>query len=225
MPSNDSFEFDYTPGYQKPTHEYGAPYGDEFHAEVVYELLLSMQGYTQRGITLAAGQGMIPTGTILARCSGNGKWYQYSSGATDGRGVALGVLRDSRDTGGSGYASLAAYNSASSSFGGWSSGVTLAGGAITVFPASPAGKTAADCQANLVYRGILNANLVSGTDTISLVSGTGGGVSTPLLATLGARVMPFGAPQAGAAFPGGPMDGEVGSPAGLQLGGQNAFIF
>ncbi len=189
MAANDSFEFDYTPGYTKPTHEFGATFGDEFHAEAVQELLLSTAGYTQRGVTLAGGNGVLPTGTVLAQNTTTGKYVAYSAAGSSGTNVALGVLRDSRDTGGS---------------------------------SSPSGKASTDCQGNLVYRGILNANLVSGTDTTSLVTGTGGGVgsgASGAYTQLKARVVAFGNGVAGGAFPGGPMDGQTGSP------GTNAFIF
>ena len=184
--ATDSYEFDYTPGYTKPTHTYGAEFGDEFHAPAVQELLLSTAGYTQRGVTLGGGSGVLPTGCILAKKTSDGKYYAYTSGASDGTQVAIGILRDARDTGGS---------------------------------SSPSGKVSTDCQGNLVYRGILNANLVSGTDTSSLVSGTGGGVSVQTAAVLGARVVQFGFGVASGAFPGGPMDGTA---SGV---GTSAFIF
>jgi hypothetical protein len=216
MPSNDSFEYDYVPTYTKPTHEYGQSFGDEFHAEAVQELLLSMAGYTQRGVTLAPGQGVLPTGTVLSRATASGYYYAYNSGGTtDGRQTPIGVLRDSRDTGGTGYASVAAYNAAT--------GLSInASGAVQSFPASPAGKVATPALGNILFRGILNASLVSGTDTASLVSGTQGLASTTLTA-LGARVTQFGGGVgSNIPFPGSPMDGVPvsGTPAGV-----NAFIF
>lgn len=223
MPANDSFEFNYTPGFTKPTHEYGTPFGDEFHAEAVQELLLSTAGYTQRGVTLAGGQGVLPTGTVIARHSASGKWFIYQSGATDGRQTPLGILRDARDTGGNGYSSVAAYNAAYLAAYPASSGtptITLSGTATT-YTASPAGKAITDCQGNLVYRGVLNANLVSGTDTSSIVTGTGGGVSAQTTTAMGARVLAFSTPAVGTPpFPGGPMDGNPGSTQGV-----NAWIF
>jgi hypothetical protein len=221
LPANDSFEFDYPPGYTKPTHEFGQPYGDEFHAEAVEELLLSMAGYTQRGVTLAAGQGVLPTGTIIARHTASGRYFAYQGAATDGRGVALGVLRDGRDTGGQGVASLAAFNTASGTAANPDS-ITLAGGAV-VFPASPSGKVATDALGNMVVRGILNANVVSGTDTTSLIANTNGlGSGTgQAMAQLGARYAAWGGPVGTGTFPGGPMDGNPsGGPTGV-----NAFIF
>lgn len=196
MPANDSFEFDYTPGYTKPTHEFGQPFGDEFHAEAVEELLLSMAGYTQRGVTLAGGNGVLPTGTVLGKVTASGKYVPYTAAATFGAGsnTALGVLRDGRDTGGT---------------------------------SSPAGKPSTDCQGNIVIRGILNANLVSGGDTTGLVSGTGGGVGSATLTALGARILQLGGAitPATAPFPGGPMDGQFTATAGVQITGVNAFIF
>jgi hypothetical protein len=102
MPLNDSFEFDYVPGYTKPTHEHGTPFGDEFHAERVDELLASMVAYRQRGVTLAGGQGVLPTGAVIARQTANGKYYIVAPAASDGTQTPLGLLRNGRDTGGTG---------------------------------------------------------------------------------------------------------------------------
>jgi len=227
MPGNDSVEFDYTPGYVKPTHEYGAPYGDEFHAEAVQELLLSYAGFTQRGVTLAAGQGVLPTGCIIARHTASGKYFSYQAGATDGRQTPVGILRDGRDTGGPGAASLSAYNASTNSVN--PDGITLAGGSI-VFPASPAGKVSNDALGNMVIRGILNANVVSGTDTTNVINGSGLGSGTgQAMVLLGARFVPYGGAVSGvpAPFPGGPMDGVPPTAAGtVPTGvGVNAFIF
>lgn len=212
MPTNDSTEFDYIPSFTKPTHEYGAPFGDEFHAEAVQELLASTAGYTQRGVTLAGGQGILPTGAVLARHTASGLYTLYQAGANDGRQTPIGCLRDARDTGGTGGTTLTGPN-----------GQTYAqGGTATTYAASPAGKAATPSQANLVYRGILNANLISGTDTSSLVTGTGGGVSSQTVTSMGARVIAFGLGSTGtSAFPGGPMDGIP--QGGTQ--GVNQFIF
>jgi len=221
MPANDSFEFNYTPGYTKPTHEFGQPYGDEFHAEAVEELLLSTQGYTQRGVTLAPGLGVLPTGTILARSTSLGLYFPYLGTATDGRGVAVGILRDSRDTGGSGYTSATAWQTAT--------GLTL--GDTTHWPSStstsPTGKIPTASLGNLVIRGILNGNQISGTDTTSLVSGTAGGVSSTVITALGGRLVALGGSVAGqpAPFPGGPMDGQYTATSGVVTTGVSAFIF
>ena len=228
MPANDSVEFDYPPGYVKPTHEYGAPYGDEFHAEAVQELLLSMAGYTQRGVTLAAGQGILPTGCVIARHTASGRYFAYNAAATDGRQTPVGVLRDARDTGGPGSASLSAYNANTNSVN--PDGITLAGSAGTgLFPASPAGKVSADALGNVVVRGILNGNVVSGTDTTNVLqNGIGSGAGQALL-LLGGRYVPWGGGVSGVPnnFPGGPMDGVPPTASGtVPTGiGVNAFIF
>jgi len=96
--TNDSREFDYIPSYVKPTHEYGKQLGDEFHAPIVKELLASYARFTQRGVTLAGGQGVLPTGCVLARKTTDGKYYAYSAAGSTGLNVALGLLRDARDT-------------------------------------------------------------------------------------------------------------------------------
>jgi hypothetical protein len=228
MPSNDSFEFDYVPGYVKPTHEYGQGYGDEFHAEAVQELLLSYAGFTQRGVTLAAGQGVLPTGCVIARHVASGKYFAYNAAATDGRAVPSGVLRDSRDTGGVGSASLSAYNANTNGVN--PDGITLAGSAGTgLFPASPASKAPVDSLGNMVIRGILNGNLVSGTDTTNVVANGLGSAAGQAILLLGARYVPYGGAISGvpANFPGGPMDGVPPSSAGVVPTGVgvNAFIF
>lgn len=211
MPTNDSFEYDYQPGFTKPTHEYGTPYGDEFHAEAVEELLASVSaGYTQRGVTLLGGQGVLPTGAILARESTSGCYVLYKSGGSNGVGTPLGILRDGRDTGG---------NGGTGPLTGPNGNVTLTGG--PTFSASPAGKAATLCQANLVYRGVLNANLISGTDTASLVTSGPQGVSTTTVTNLGGRIVQFGG-GGSTFFPGGPMDGNV---SGATATGVNQFIF
>jgi Bacteriophage lambda head decoration protein D len=228
MPSNDSYEFDYPPGYNKGNHEYGQAYGDEFHAEAVQELLLSYAAFTQRGVTLAAGQGVLPTGTIIARHTASGKYFAYNAAATDGRQVPVGILRDSRDTGGAGSASLAAYNANTNSVN--PDGITLAGTGTGLFPASPSGKYPVDALGNMVVRGILNGNLVSGTDTTNIVNGNGvGSGAGQALLLLGARYVPYGGAVSGvpAPFPGGPMDGVPPSNTGaVPVGvGVSAFIF
>lgn len=228
MPVNDSFEFDYPPGYVKPTHEYGQPYGDEFHAEAVQELLLSYAGFTQRGVTLAAGQGVLPTGCVIGRHTSSGKYFAYNAAATDGRAVPVGVLRDARDTGGVGSASLSAFNANTNGVN--PDGITLAGSAGTgLFPASPASRAPGDAQGNMVIRGILNGNLVSGTDTTNIVANGLGSSAGQAIMLLGARYVPYGGAISAnpAPFPGGPMDGVPPSNAGtVPTGvGVNAFVF
>jgi len=102
MPSytqGDSFEKLPVPGFVKPTHTYGETFGDEFHAPVVRELLGSTVGWRQRGIVLAGGQGILPTGTVLAQKTSDKKYYVYVSGNSDGTQTPLGFLRHAADTG------------------------------------------------------------------------------------------------------------------------------
>ena len=98
--ANDSFPVDPVPGYTKPTHEYGRTFGDEFHAPAVDELLASYARFTQRGVTLAGGQGVLLAGYVLARKTSDKKYYIYKNTASDGTQIPLGVLREERDTGG-----------------------------------------------------------------------------------------------------------------------------
>jgi hypothetical protein len=200
----DSFEFDPAPGVTKPTHEYGTPVGtagyqDQFLTEAVQELLASTVAYRQRGVTLAGGQGVLPTGSVLAQNTSNGLYYIHDSAARNGAGtnVAIGILRDARDTG---------------------SG--SAGPTSNPNPVSPSGKVATAAMGNLVWSGALNAPLISGTDTTSLATGFGGGVGsgatgawTSLLSK--GRLMTGNATPAGGAFPGSPFDSSE----------NNIFIF
>jgi hypothetical protein len=99
----DSYEIGTGPGYTKPTHEYGSPVGtagyqDSFLTEAVQELLASTVAYRQRGVTLAGGQGVLPTGCVLAQDVTTGKYWAYAVAGANGRAVAIGILRDARNT-------------------------------------------------------------------------------------------------------------------------------
>lgn len=64
------------------------------------ELLASTQGgFTQRGVTLKPGQGVLPIGTILAKVTASRLYVAYNNSASDGSQVPVGVLRNSVDTG------------------------------------------------------------------------------------------------------------------------------
>jgi Bacteriophage lambda head decoration protein D len=63
------------------------------------ELLYSTARFTQKGVTLAAGQGVLPLGTVLAQRTSDKKWIKYDNAGTGGAGVARGVLRRGIDTG------------------------------------------------------------------------------------------------------------------------------
>lgn len=79
------------PGYISPTADYTDP-----------EILYSAIGYTQKGVTLAGGQGVIPAGTVLGRKTADKKYYPYANANTDGTQTAVGVLRRAVDTGAAG---------------------------------------------------------------------------------------------------------------------------
>ncbi len=63
------------------------------------ELLYSYARFTQKGVTLAAGQGVLPIGTVLAQRLTDKKWVAYADAGLDGAGTARGVLRRGIDTG------------------------------------------------------------------------------------------------------------------------------
>jgi hypothetical protein len=52
------------PGFTSPTDTY-----------VDQELLYSAVGYTQKGVTIAGGQGILPIGTVLGRKTSDKKYY------------------------------------------------------------------------------------------------------------------------------------------------------
>lgn len=161
MPGQDSFQFDPVPGYVKPTHQFGRVFGDEFHAPSDDELLTSYAAFTQRGVTLAGGQGVLPTGCALAQHTASKLYFVADPFALDGRQNVLGLLRDARDTGGNGGTFAAQGITGFTFVEGTSKAVS--------FPASPAGTVAQNCLGNLVIRGIVNLSLVSGQDVYSLL--------------------------------------------------------
>lgn len=63
------------------------------------ELLYSTARFTQKGVTLAAGQGVLDIGTVLAQRTTDRKWVAYNNSGADGAGTARGVLRRGVDTG------------------------------------------------------------------------------------------------------------------------------
>jgi hypothetical protein len=88
-----SYENIPTPGFTSPTHTYTDP-----------EILYSTAGFTQKGVTLAGGQGILPAGTVLGRKTSDKKYYVYSNSASNGVEVARGVLRKAANTGVAGSA-------------------------------------------------------------------------------------------------------------------------
>lgn len=64
------------------------------------ELLVSTQGgFTQKGVTLKAGQGELQLGTILAKETASRLYVKYDNTASNGAEVPVGVLRTSVNTG------------------------------------------------------------------------------------------------------------------------------
>jgi hypothetical protein len=62
------------------------------------ELQSSTARFTQTGVTLAGGQGILPIGTVLGRNSATKLYHPYSSAASDGTQIPRGILRTSVDT-------------------------------------------------------------------------------------------------------------------------------
>jgi hypothetical protein len=63
------------------------------------ELLYSTEAFTQSGVTLKAGQGVLLLGTLLARETSTKKYVRYNNAGSDGTNVVSGVLRQSVNTG------------------------------------------------------------------------------------------------------------------------------
>ncbi len=80
-----------------PGYSQGPEYTDS-------EILYSYAGFTQKGVTLAGGQGILPAGTVLGRKSSDKKYYVYNNAGSGGVEVARGVLRRAVDTGSAGAA-------------------------------------------------------------------------------------------------------------------------
>lgn len=66
------------------------------------EILYSYAGFTQKGVTLGGGQGVLPAGTLLARKTSDKKYYVYNNSGSGGLDVCRGVLRRGADTGAAG---------------------------------------------------------------------------------------------------------------------------
>jgi hypothetical protein len=63
------------------------------------ELLASTARFTQKGVTLAPGQGIVMLGQVMAQRTSDKKWVKYNNGGSGGAEVARGVLRRGVDTG------------------------------------------------------------------------------------------------------------------------------
>lgn len=85
--AQDSFEKIPSPSFVSPTHTY-----------VPTEILYSAVGLRQKGVTLAAGQGILPAGTVLAQNTTTKRYVVYVSGGATGAGTPVGILRRAVDT-------------------------------------------------------------------------------------------------------------------------------
>ena len=76
------------PGFESPTAEWTDP-----------EILYSTAGFTQKGVTIAGGQGVLAAGTVLGQKTADKKYYAYNGAGAGGIDTARGVLRKAVDTG------------------------------------------------------------------------------------------------------------------------------
>ncbi len=76
------------PGYNNPIADYVDP-----------EILYSTAGFTQKGVTIGSGQGVLAAGTVLGQKTSDKKYYAYNNASSDGTQTARGVLRRAVDTG------------------------------------------------------------------------------------------------------------------------------
>src|SRR5712692_9309174 len=86
------------PSNSGTTKQFGTG-GGPVAAPLDQELLYSTVGYTQKGVTVAGGQGILPIGTVLGRKTTDKKYYVYATGNSDGTQTAHGILRNAIDTG------------------------------------------------------------------------------------------------------------------------------
>lgn len=82
--------------YQKlPVPGFVSPTGDYIDPEILY----STAAFSQKGVTIASGQGVLAAGTFLGIKTSDKKYYAYNNAHSDGTEVARGVLRRAVDTG------------------------------------------------------------------------------------------------------------------------------
>jgi hypothetical protein len=58
----------------------------------------SAVGLRQKGVTLAANQGIIPAGTVLAQNTTTKRYHVYTNGGSTGLGTPVGILRRAVNT-------------------------------------------------------------------------------------------------------------------------------
>lgn len=63
------------------------------------ELLASSARFTQKGVTLAPGQGILNLGQMMAQRTADKLWVKYNGSGSGGADIARGVLRRGVDTG------------------------------------------------------------------------------------------------------------------------------
>ncbi len=76
------------PSFTSPTVSYTDP-----------EILYSYARFTQKGVTIAGGQGVLPAGQVIAKRTSDKKWVKYNNAGSGGAEIARGVLRRAVDTG------------------------------------------------------------------------------------------------------------------------------
>lgn len=82
--------------YQKlPVPQFVSPTGSYTDPEILY----STAGFTQKGITIGSGQGVLAAGTIMGMKTADKKYYAYNNANGDGTQTARGILRRPADTG------------------------------------------------------------------------------------------------------------------------------
>lgn len=72
------------------------------------ELQFSTARFTQQGVTLQGGNGILPIGTVLGRNSTTKLYQAYNASAGDGTQVPRGILRTTVDTNAGGNANVQA---------------------------------------------------------------------------------------------------------------------
>lgn len=87
-----------TPAFNGPVKQFGVG-GGPVAAPIDQELLSGTEAFSQTGVTVAGGQGILPIGTVLGRKTSDKKYYVYATGNSDGTQTARGILRNSIDTG------------------------------------------------------------------------------------------------------------------------------
>lgn len=88
-----------TPSYEKiPVPGFTSPTATYTDTEILY----STAGFTQKGVTLAGGQGILPAGTVLAQKTSDKRYYVYNNSGSLGLDTARGILRRNTNTGAAG---------------------------------------------------------------------------------------------------------------------------